>query len=368
MLVGGWTKTQRMSDAPRLMLETPEEIPESIPYEVTMVAARLDIPWDLELSSDNRLLVSERGGTIRSVDLTNGVVSEALYTFEAVGRNGEQGLMGMALDPDYTLNGYVYVCVSELVSGRYRNQVVRLVDSGDAMEFDTVILDSIPAAKNHAGCRVAIGPDNYLYVTVGDALDGSLAQDPDSLAGKILRMNLDGGIPADNPTNSLVYSLGHRNPQGIDWHPESGALYASEHGPSVFDGPPGGDEINLIVPGGNYGWPVVSHERTREGMIDPVGLYTPAIAPASAVFYDNVALPQFRHKLLLGGLRGEDIYVVTVDSTPTKTERLGLNLGRIRDIVVSSQGNIFFGTSNTDGRGSPKETDDGIYVIRPKES
>ena len=157
------------------------------------------------------------------------------------------------------------------------DKVVRLIDGNDSIIIDEVLLENIPAARNHAGCRIKFGPDKRLYITTGDALDEDIAQDINSLGGKILRMNQDGSIPVNNPfENSLVYSFGHRNSQGIDWTANS-ILLSSEHGPSGFDGPPGGDEVNKINEGANYGWPIVSHEDIDPRFITPLEVFTPQL-------------------------------------------------------------------------------------------
>jgi len=226
-------------------------------------------------------------------------------------------------------------------------------------------------SNNHAGCRIAFGPDNHLYVTTGDALEKNQAQNLDSLAGKTLRLTAEGEIPDDNPfENSAIYSYGHRNHQGLDWHPETGLLYSSEHGPSRFDGPPGGDEINLLSAGANYGWPDVSHQETKEGTTAPLMTYTPAIAPASAHFYSGELFPSLNYYFLMGGLVGTDIYFVAFD--PNEPGRiidqgqLGLSVGRIRDLTTDPDGAIYFVTSNRDGRGKPAAGDDKVYKIVPK--
>jgi glucose/arabinose dehydrogenase len=185
-----------------------------------------------------------------------------------------------------------------------------------------------------------------------------------------LRINKDGSVPDDNPfAGSAVWSLGHRNPQGIAWHPVTGELYATEHGPSGFDGPGGGDEVNRIVKGANYGWPVVSHERSREGMISPLLVFTPAEAPASAAFYSGERISQFSNNFFFGALRGEGLWRVIFSQTEPdrilyKEKMFGGKYGRIRDVVIGHDGNLYFTTSNRDGRGEPVKSDDRIMRVR----
>ena len=236
------------------------------------------------------------------------------------------------------------------------------------MTIDKIILDKVEASSNHDGSRIKFGPDGKLYVTTGDATKKDLAQDLKSLNGKMLRLNSDGSVPLDNPTfGSAVYSYGHRNSQGFDWDPRTGKLWATEHGPSGFDGPGGGDEINLIKRGSNYGWPLVSHEKTMIGTEAPKLLFTPAAAPSGATFYTGDRLPQFKNNFFFGALRGEGVYrLVIEDEKVVSFEKMAkIELGRIREIIEGPDGAIYFSTSNTDGRGRVRKGDDKIYKIVP---
>jgi glucose/arabinose dehydrogenase len=209
-----------------------------------------------------------------------------------------------------------------------------------------------------------------LYVTTGDATERAIAQELGSLGGKILRIADDGTAPRDNPfagragARPEIWSWGHRHGQGIDWQPGTGTLFESEHGPSGFDGPGGGDEINAIERGVNYGWPIVHHRASREGLRSPLLEFTPAIAPASASFVPAGDSP-LSGNLLVGCLRGEAILRVVLDGARVvRHERLvHEEYGRIRDVAAGPDGAVYFSTSNRDGRGRPADEDDRVMRL-----
>lgn len=333
-------------------------------YEIETIVTNVKVPWSIAFTSNQRFLITERTGTIWAVE-NNQKQQPALYKVSDVSRDGESGLLSITPDPDYQTNQYIYIAYTTRQGNRFTLQVDRLRDEQTRLVYDATIIRDLPANRNHAGSRIAFGPDNKLYVTVGDALERQLAQDNSSLAGKILRLNTDGSIPTDNPTkDSLIYAKGLRNPQGLAWDTQ-GNLYATDHGPSGFDGPGGGDEINQIIAGGNYGWPLVSHEQSQTGLLSPKVVMTPAIAPASIAYYEGDKLPEFFGKFLVGGLAGEGLYVVD-PKTWQITKLMDIQLGRIREVTVSPDGYIYFTTSNTDGRGEERRDDDRILRIRPR--
>jgi len=343
----------------------------SVEYKVETVAENLNVPWSIVFTSPNRILVTERVGNIKIIE--NGVTLDTpLITFPEVSSLGEEGLMGLVLDPDYEQNKLIYASYAFNSGNTIKVRIVQLVDDGSKASIKKTVLDNIPAASLHAGSRIKFGPDNKLYITTGDSFQRQLAQNPESPAGKILRINSDGSIPTDNPfPNSPIWSYGHRNPQGIDWNPLTGDLWETEHGPSGSDGPQGGDEVNIIQKGGNYGWPIVSHDKSAEGMISPIKVFTPAEAPASGLFYTHDLIPQFKNNFFFGALRGEGIIRIILsgsDSTKIeKTEKIfHSEYGRIRDVVQGPDGAIYFSTSNRDGRGNPSRGDDRILRIVPK--
>lgn len=341
---------------------------ESVQWEE--VARGLDTPWSIVFTAPERMLVTERPGRIRVI--REGVLQpEPLHIFPEISEKGEEGLLSMTLDPSYPENQFLYVVIAYPRGNDIIDKVVRLRDEGNRLSDATVLLDGIPAARFHAGSRVAFGPDGKMYVTTGDATDKNLAQDMQSLAGKVLRMNKDGSVPEDNPfPGSLIWSLGHRNPQGLAWHPDTGELYETEHGPSGFDGAGGGDEVNRIERGKNYGWPLVSHEKQRAGTVAPILLFTPAEAPASLLVYSGRAFPEWRGNLFFGALKGEGLIRIVLDnqdrSAVESYEKMAeVNFGRIREVMEGPDGFIYFTTSNRDGRGDPVAEDDRIFRIRP---
>lgn len=353
-------------------LESKDNPQSPVPYQVERFVTGLEVPWSIVFTSPDRMLVTERSGSIRIVE--NGQLQpEPLVRFPEVSSQSEEGLMGMALHPQYETNKQVYAAYAYPSNGALAVRIVRFIDSGSSASGMETIVEDIPAAQNHAGTRLRFGPDEKLYITTGDASDREIAQDLESLGGKILRVNDDGSIPQDNPfPDSPVYSYGHRNAQGIDWHPPTSMLFSTEHGPSGFDGPGGGDEINIITSGQNYGWPLVSHTDSQEDMVSPLLVYTPAIAPASGLFYTGDVFPQFTNNYFVGLLRGEGILRVEVnDNDPSQVishaPLEGIDVGRIREVAQGQDGFIYFTTSNQDGRGTPREGDDSIYRLVPRE-
>jgi aldose sugar dehydrogenase len=342
-----------------------------VDYEVKTISSGFTVPWSISFTSESRMIVTERTGRVRVI--VDGVLDpKPLHVFDDVISNQEEGLMGMAVDPDYIKNKYLYFMYAYKINSELKIKVVRLADAGNILEAQVILLDGLKATENHAGGRIAFGPDKKLYITTGDAIDLDLPMDLNSLNGKLLRMNNDGTVPADNPfPNSLVWSYGHRNSQGIAWDSRNGNLLSTEHGPSIFDGPTGGDELNQIIKGGNYGWPKVSHGRKLEGSKQELIQFTPAIAPSGIVFYTGNQFPQFQNTFLFTALAGKGLFqVVTNNSNPTtyiNYQKLAkVDIGRIRDIAQSPEGKLYFVSSNTDNWGKAKEGEDKIYQLIPK--
>jgi aldose sugar dehydrogenase len=260
----------------------------------------------------------------------------------------------------------VYLYYTYRADGGLRNRIVRYVEQGNTLSGPVeVILDDIPAGIYHDGGFLAFGPDNKLYVTTGDARQSELAQDPASLAGKILRLNPDGSVPADNPfPGSLVYSLGHRNPQGLAWHPETGQLYATEHGEV------GNDEVNLIVAGQNYGWPDAQGPQHPVPFQAPLVTYSPAVAPAGAAFYAADLIPQWRGSFLFATLRGSHLHRLMFDQDdPTRVVMeewlYDGQFGRLRAVVQGPDGALYFTTSNREDSRPADPNDDRVLRVVP---
>jgi glucose/arabinose dehydrogenase len=336
---------------------------DGVRFTVDVVAANLQIPWSLVFAPDGRLFVTERPGRVRIVDLAARTMATAL-TLEDSLQDGEAGTLGLALDPSFASNRLAYLYYTARVSGGAVNRVVRFREVSGQLGERVVLLDNIPAAGIHDGGRIRFGPDGLLYITAGDAASSSLAQDAASLAGKILRINRDGTTPRDNPFSSPVYSYGHRNPQGIDWHPATGDLWASEHGNA------GNDEINVIERGVNYGWPRIEGNQSMAGMQTPITFYSPAIAPSGASFYRGQRFPAFVNNFFVATLRGTHIRRIRIDSNSPRRlvaqeALLEGRFGRIRDVISGPDGLLYFATSNNDGRGSVTSSDDRIARLVP---
>ncbi len=336
--------------------------------DVAVVVAGLDTPWAVEFAPDGRIFITERPGRVRIVK-DGHLLEEPWFTID-IARGGESGLLGLALDPRFEQNGFVYLAYTYRdPDGNLENRLVRLRDdpSADKGELDIVLVDGVVGASNHDGGRVRFGSDNKLYWTTGDAQDSELSQDLTSLNGKILRLNSDGTIPADNPfPGSLVYSYGHRNPQGLAWQPSTGRLYATEHGPSGFQGS-GQDEVNYIEAGNNYGWPTITGDGTQTGLTSPVihSGTSETWAPSGATFVVGGVCDG---SLLFVGLRGQTLYRLTLDPKhPDKVvvfERLLADeFGRLRDVTQGPEGAIYILTSNRDGRGRPADDDDKLLRL-----
>lgn len=342
-----------------------------VKFRVETVAGNLEVPWGFAFLPNGSVLFTERPGRVRIIE--NGKLNpNPVFKVPDVEPSGESGLMDISLHPDFSKNNFVYLTYAYNSDGKHV-KVVRYKYDGKTFVEPKIIIEGIKAAQFHAGMRADFGPDGKLYITTGDATEGNLAQNLNSLNGKTLRLNDDGSIPPDNPfvnqknARPEIWSYGHRNAQGIAWQPGTNLMFQTEHGPSGFDGPGGGDEVNIVEKGKNYGWNVIHHKQTKEGMISPLLEYTPACAPASAMFYTGDKFPGWKGDFFFGCLRGTRIIHVKLDGRNVVSQEnlLQEKLGRIREMEQSPDGYIYFSTSNRDGRGSPAETDDRIMRLVP---
>jgi len=339
--------------------------------DVEVVARGLEVPWSIDFTPDKRLLFTERAGRMSAI-----VDDEIklMLELDVEARPGDEGgLLGIAVDPNFVDTSSIFAYYTyRNVEDRVLNRVSRFVEKGGKLLDEKIILDDIPGGRVHDGGRIKFGPDGKLYVTTGETWHRDLAQDLNSLGGKILRLNRDGSMPKDNPfPNSPIYSYGNRNPQGLAWHPVTNALYSTEHGPSGENGWYAHDEINLIEPGKNYGWPSVIGEGDDLRYTNP--LYhtgNETWAPSGCTFYSGDLYPDWKNALFVANLRGEHLRIIKF--RPPDYTRIDSNmalldgeLGRLRDVVQGRDGYLYICTSNRDGRGSPREDDDIIGRIRP---
>ena len=340
--------------------------------DTTTVISGLDIPWEILWGPDDMIWVTERFGRIGRVHPETGSHDIILDISGIVYQSGESGLLGMVLHPDFELNPIVYIAYTYNSGGSIFERIASYNFTGGQLVNESVLLDSIPASSNHDGCRLIISPGYKLFITTGDATDQSSAQDTAVLSGKVLRINLDGTIPADNPfSGSPVYSFGHRNPQGLFYGP-NGILYSSEHGPS------NDDEFNIIEAGRNYGWPDVRGfcdlpaEITfcaANDVVEPLQAWTPTIATSDIVYYNHPAIPEWQDHILLTTLKNKRLYVLELDETGTMV--LGENQyfqdfwGRLRDVCIGPNGEIYLATNGASWSNTQPFTHKIIKVWNP---
>lgn len=317
-----------------------------------IIADKLQIPWSLTFLPDRSILFTERPGRVRLISPTGILQEKPVVTLADVKTIGEGGLLGIEAHPDFLKNHYIYLYYTYAGdSNKTLNKVVRYVYDNGTLSNEMVIVSRIPGNANHNGGRLKFGPDGFLYITTGDSQNPSLSQDKKSSAGKILRVTDSGGRASGNPFGNLVYSYGHRNPQGLTWD-DQGVLWSTEHGPSA------GDELNKIEAGKNYGWPTITKSKTQAGMESPVlNSENGTWAPSGMTFVKPF--------IYFTGLRSNSLYRYNTESKELN-QYLHKEFGRLRDVVYGPDGMLYISTSNMDGRAITHLDGDKIIRLDPK--
>ena len=350
---------------------------------VQVIAENLEVPWDIELEPNGRhLWFTQQKGIIGRIDPDSGKIEE-VYEVPDVLYRKSYGLLSLALHPNFSTQPDLIIHYTYRRSNGIRSRLVSFRYLGGKLINRKVILEDIPGNTYHNGSRLLITHDNKVLFSMGDGGRDELAQDPDKLNGKILRLNFDGSIPEDNPIKgSPVWSMGHRNPQGLTQSP-SGIIYGSEHGPAIDD------EINIITPGANYGWPDVTgycDEPYEIGYCDEHSVspslysWSPSIAPCGIAFYNSDVIPEWKNSLIVGTLKNMSVRVLSLDETGkaivNEEVMFRQYLGRIRDVEMGSDGDVYLSTSNRDwhpnsnpeyyqGLSIPADNDDRIIRLVP---
>ena len=339
--------------SPNDPIAIPEPTSEKAEDNVKILAEHLEKPRAIAVHGD-RIFVTEKGGTVRVI-ADDILLDRPLATLRPADVF-DGGLMGVALDPNFESNHFIYVFLTYEESGELWNKILRITESENKLIDAQTIFDKIPGSAFSNGGFLKFGPDKKLYVGTGSVSDSSHApQDLSSLSGKILRLNSDGSVPKDNPfADSPVYSYGHRNPQGMTWD-SAGNMYMAEMGSDK------NDEINLIIPGGNYGWP----EQECAGddkFIDAIMCYDPSIEPGGILYYSGGQI-ELEAPFVMASLRATNLYQLDFEEGLPSQKSILSGIGRVRDVVEGQNGNIYVITSNTDGKGFPNSSDDKLLRI-----
>lgn len=323
---------------------------------IDTLTSDVSIPWEIQVEGQDYLWVTERGGLVSRIDLVTGQKSVVLDLTNEVHAVGESGLLGMALHPDFPVIAevfLVYTYGTEDSQGFFKERLAKYTFNGTDLGDPEILIDSILAWANHNGSRLYFLPDKTLLMSTGECYEQELSQDPSSLSGKYLRLNTDGSIPDDNPTpGSYIYTMGHRNSQGICLLP-NGKVLISEHGPSTDD------EISVLEPGKNYGWPLIHGfcDETFENTPCATGLYTepihawtPTIATSDLVYYDNPGFPEWDNRVLMVTLNGQRLVAMQLDAGTTSVadqdQYLQGQFGRLRDIAIGPNLEIYIATNS----------------------
>ncbi|WP_293956606.1 MULTISPECIES: sorbosone dehydrogenase family protein [unclassified Sphingobacterium] len=320
-------------------------------WDVTVVNSELNYPWEIRMSSEETLIITEANGTIVMIGTDRTWRRYEVGTSKPVVHDGGSGLMGLALSTDFAQSGTAFVYYTYNGGSGLTNRIVELNFNGSSWRETRVILDGIPGHRLYNGGRLAIGPDGFLYATTGWLRDQQAPQGLNSLAGKVLRMDLNGEPAPGNPfAGSYIYSYGHRNPQGLAWNPD-GRLYISEHGES------GNDEINIITAGGNYGWPLIQGSAQREGMIVPyINSGNRAWAPAGIAFAGN--------RLVVAALATRAVYVMNEEARTL--EQIFTAGERARAVLPQGDGLYIISTNTSPQATTSSGIADRLLFIHPK--
>lgn len=337
--------------------------------DTNTIVTNLDTPWEILWGPDDHIWFTERYGRLSRVHPETGVLTE-LITIDEVYEQSESGLLGMVLHPDFSNHPYVYLVYTYLETADIKERLVRYTYANGVLGSPLTLLEGIDGASTHDGSRLVIDKDLKLYMTTGDARNTSQSQDVNSLNGKVLRLNLDGSVPDDNPiSGSYIWSWGHRNAQGLVISP-AGIMYSSEHGPS------NDDEVNIIEKGRNYGWPDVmgfcdspaeNQYCADSNVVEPIAAWTPTLAVAGADFYSSGSIAEWQNSLLVTSLKAGQLTALKLseDGRTVLQEESYFYYwwGRLRDLCISPDGRIFLAVSNRDGRGTVEAGDDRIVEL-----
>jgi aldose sugar dehydrogenase len=343
--------------------QTPNIPATPVALETRVAAENLDHPWELVWGPDNWIWFTERDGNIGRLNPETGEVIR-IHTIDEVWQQSESGLLGMALHPNFPGTPHLFVVYTYDENGTKQERVVRYTYTGSGLTEKTILLDGIKAYQIHDGSRLLIH-EGKLFITTGDAGDQGTPQNKNSLNGKVLRINLDGSIPSDNPMpGSVVWSWGHRNPQGLTLG-ANGIMYSSEHGPGSDD------EMNIIEKNRNYGWPNVMGycnspaEQTfcqANNVVEPITAWSPTLAVSGTAYYGKDLIPQWKNSLLMLTLKERELVILNLSSdgrtVDSITKAFDNEFGRLRGICVAPDGRVFFSTND--------EGNDKVIEIRPK--
>jgi aldose sugar dehydrogenase len=326
---------------------------DSTVLQVREVIGGINIPWEIIWGPDGYIWMTERHGRVSRVNVTTGAQQTLLDISAQVYEQSEAGMLGMVLHPDFTNQPFVYLAYT-YSSGGTKERIVRYTYNGTALVSPVTLLENIPGNTTHIGCRLLIMPDNTLIFTTGDAQNQPSAQSVSALTGKVLRLNLDGTIPTDNPIpGNPAWSWGHRNAQGLVLHP-NGILYSSEHGPTTDD------EFNILEVGRNYGWPSVHGlcNTTAEiqfcndsNVVEPLVAWTPTIAPSDLLYFAAPNIPELEDRIVMAVLKDARIIALELSadgqSVLSQKHYLINQFGRIRDLCMSPDGKLYIATNGT---------------------